>query len=249
MVRLKKREKWSHLVSGESRTSKKGRRCASTGASPWSAPAVIDKIRTQGLLPGDGNWRMSAADLKGHLEEIWRKPKITYADTRPMADNPGPSWVCACAEEQGALYYACRHNKSGENDTPILISFDAEASDAVVDGRDFLYTAFQFSDAARARGILERLFGPAVLRYADRAWGGVDGNERIALCDLAVQDDAVVLAHAANKAVIAGRLQTRFQSAFFVRTPVPAARIVEVRVVEDAFELPEPDVVLGSLIR
>jgi hypothetical protein len=36
-----------------------------------SAPALIDKIRTQGLLPGDGNWRMSAADLKERLEEIW----------------------------------------------------------------------------------------------------------------------------------------------------------------------------------
>jgi hypothetical protein len=213
-----------------------------------SAPAVIDKIRTQGLLPGDGNWRMSAADLKGRLEEIWRKPKVTSADTKPTAGNPGPSWMCACAEEQGALYYACRHNKSGENDAPILISFDAEASDAVVDGRDFLYTAFQLSDAERARAVLERLFGPAILRYADRAWG-VDGDERIALCDLAIQDDAVVCAHAANKAVIAGRHGTRFRSAFLVRTPVPARRIADVRVVDDTYELPEPDIVLESLIR
>jgi hypothetical protein len=118
----------------------------------------------------------------------------------------------------------------------------------VVDGRDFLYTAFQLSDAARARAVLERLFGPAILRYADRAWG-VDGDERIALCDLAVQDNAVVLAHADNKTVVAGRYEIGFRSAFLVRTPVPAVRIVEVRVVEDAFEVPEPDGVLGSLIR
>lgn len=213
-----------------------------------SAPEVIDKIRTQGLLPGDGNWTMKALDLKMRLEEIWRKPKITYADTKPTEDNPGPSWVCACAERQGALYYACRHNKSGENDMPILIAFDAEPSDAVVDGRDFLYTAFQLSDAARSRAILERLFGPGVLKYADRAWG-TDDSERIALCDLAVQDDAVVLAHAANKTVIAGRYGTHFRSAFFVRTPVPAVRIAEVRTVDSALELPEPDVVLASLIR
>ena len=139
------------------------------------------------------------------------------------------------------------HNKSGENDTPILISFDAEASDAIVDGRDFLYTVFQLSDAARARAVLERLFGPAILRYADRAWG-VDGYERIALCDLAVQDNAVVRAHAANNTVIAGRHATRFRSAFLVRTPVLARRIAGVRVVEDTYELPVPEVILGSLI-
>jgi hypothetical protein len=49
--------------------------------------------------------------------------------------------------------------------------------------------------------------------------------------------------------VIAGRFRIRFRSVFFVRTPVSAARIVEVRVVEDAFELPKPDVVLERLIR
>jgi hypothetical protein len=251
MAHFKKWEQWSYLVFGESRTSKKGetmRFYRGITVPIRSAPAVIDQIRTRGLLPGDGNWRMSAADLKGRLEEIWRKPKVTYADTKPTEGNPGPSWVCACAEEQGAVYYACRHDKSGENDTPILISFDAEASDAVVDGRDFLYTAFQLSDAARGRTVLEQLFGPAILRYADRAWG-VDGDERIALCDLAVQDNAVVLAHADNKTVIAGRFGTLLRSAFLVRTPVPAARIADVRVVEDAYELPEPDIVLGGLIR
>jgi hypothetical protein len=214
-----------------------------------SVPAVIDKIRTQGLLPGDGNWRMSAADLKERIEEIWRKPKVTFVDTKPTEGNPGPSWVCACAEEKSAIYYACRHNKSVENDTSIVISFDAEVSDAVVDGRDFLYTAFQLGDATRARAVVERIFGRAILKYADRAWSGVDGEERIALCDLAVQDDAVVRAHAANKVIIAGRFGTRFRSAFLVRTPVPAARISDVRVVEDPYGLPEPEVTLQSLIR
>lgn len=93
------------------------------------------------------------------------------------------------------------------------------------------------------------LFGPAILRYADRAWGCVDGDERIALCDLAVQDDAVVRAHAANKTVIDGRYGIQFRSEFLVRTPVPAARIADVRVVEDAYKLSEAEVILGSLIQ
>ena len=64
-----------------------------------------------------------------------------------------------------------------------------------------------------------------------------------------MQDDAVVRAHAANEIVIAGRFGTQFRSAFLVQTPVPAARIADVRVVEDAYELPEPEVILASLIR
>lgn len=209
-----------------------------------AADAVIAKISSQGLQPGDGKWTMLAADLRPRLNEIWRMPAISLDDTRPKIGQP--SWVCACGEEDGALYYACSHNKSSENDTPILIVFEADASDAIVDGRDFLYTVFQLGDAKRSRPIIERLFGRAILRYADRAWSG-DQKERIALCDLAVQDDAVVTSHASNRTVIAGRYRTRFRSAFLVRTPVTAQRILEVRVVENEYELPEAEVSLEDI--
>jgi hypothetical protein len=196
------------------------------------AEGVIAKIRSQGLQPGEGWWTMMAADLKPRLDEIWRKPTITLADTRPEA--PEPSWVCACAEEAGALYYACSHNKSVEKDTPILIVFDAEASEVIVDGRDFLYTAFQLGDPNRARPVI------------DRAWLTED-EERIALCDLAVQDDAVVLAHARNNIMIGGRHRTRFRSAFLVRSPVPPERIVDVRTVEHDFDLPDVEISLNDV--
>jgi hypothetical protein len=209
-----------------------------------TADGVIANIRARGLQPRDGRWTMLAADIKPQIEQIWRRPKISTADTRPDASNP--SWVCACAEETGALYYACKHNNSGTNDTAILIVFDADPSSAIVDGRDFLYTLFQLGDPRRARPIVERVFGRAVLRYIDRAWS-VEGDERIALCDLAVQDDAVVHAHSANKIIIGGRYGTRFRSAFLVRTPVAGDRIVEVRVVKDSFKIPEIDVSLNDL--
>lgn len=187
---------------------------------------------------------MMAADLKPRLDEIWRKPTITLADTRPEA--PEPSWLCACAEEDGALYYACSHNKSAKMDTPVLIVFDAEPSEAIVDGRDFLYAAFQLGDPKRARPIVERIFGSAILRYIDRAWS-TEGEERIALCDLAVQDDAVVQAHASNNIVIGGRYRTRFRSAFFVRSPVAVERIVDVRMVEDDFDPPDVEKSLNDV--
>lgn len=209
-----------------------------------SADHALRKIRSQGLQPGDGNWTMLAADLKPRLDELRRLPWITLADTRPEIDNP--SWVCACSDEESALYYACMHNKSGDDDTPILIAFEADIRDVIVDGRDFLYTVFQLGNPVRSRPVIEQIFGPAVLPYADRAWSG-DRKESIPVCDLAVQDDAVVLAHAANRMVIAGRFATRFRSAFLVRTPVVANRIADVRIVGGQFELPESQVSLNDL--
>jgi hypothetical protein len=207
------------------------------------AEGVIATIGSGGLQPREDDWG-TLANLKPRLEEIWRKSTITLADTRPEA--PQRSWTYACAEEAGALFYACSHNKSGKNDTPILIVFDAEISEVIVDGRDFLYTAFQLGAPERARPVVERIFGSATLRYIDRAWATED-EERIALCDLAVQDDAVLLAHAANNIVIGGRYGTRFRSAFLVRTPVAANRIVDVRIVRSDFDLPEAEIALTDV--
>jgi hypothetical protein len=190
---------------------------------------------------------MIAADLKPHLDQLWCMPAISLADTRPNTDEP--SWVCACGEEQGALYYACMHNRSAENNTPVLIVFNACPSDVIVDGRDFLYTVFQLGDPERSRPIVERIFGRAILKYVDRAWLG-DREECIPVCDLAVQDDAVVQAHAANRIVIAGHYRTRFRSAFFVRSPIVADRILDVRIIDkDKFALPDADVSLSDALR
>ena len=123
--------------------------------------AALSNIRTNGLQPGDGDWKMVAGDLKSRLAELWAKRPITLKDTRP---DPAiaPSWV--------------------------------------------------------------------------------------PLCDLAVQDNAVVRDHAANRLVIAGRYGTRFRSAFLVRLPVTADRITGVRVIETAFEPPEADVSLDDCL-
>jgi hypothetical protein len=210
-----------------------------------AAPSIIAKIRSHGLQPGYGRWTMIAADLKPRLNEIWQKTTVTFADTH--SECPSPSWVCACAEEAGALYYACIHNKSAANDTPILIAFDADPSEVIVDGRDFLYTLFQTVVPQRARPIVERVFGSGVLRYIDRAWS-TTGQERTALCDLAVQDDSVVVAHATNQAVIEGRSRTRFRSAFLVRSPVLAERIKDVRIVDADFEPPHAEISLTDVL-
>src|SRR5215475_13686125 len=122
---------------------------------------VIHRIRSRGLITGEGVWTMKADDLKPRLEELWQLPVVSF-DAMPSAAET-PDWVCACADEAGASYYACRHNRSMEKDTPILITFEAEPADAVVDGRDFLFTLFQRGHPTKGRPVAERLFGPRIL--------------------------------------------------------------------------------------
>lgn len=211
-----------------------------------AATKSIAAIRVLGLVSGQGWWSMVAHDLKPRLDELWRLPVVTLAATRPVGQ--APPWVCACADEAGAAYYACQHNRSTRNDTPLLITFNANAAEVIVDGRDFLYTLFQMGDPKRALPVAERLFGSAILRYLDRAWSSEDQEQRVAICDLAVQDDAVVKAHAANEAVIEGRYGTRFRNAFMVQLPVPSERIVDVRAIEIDVCVPDAEISFGAAL-
>jgi hypothetical protein len=179
---------------------------------------------------------------------LWNCPVVTLAQTR--AEEELPSWVCACAEELGAGYYGWHHNRTDKEDTPLLISFEASLRDVIVDGRDFLYTLFQFGEPERAaRPVARQLFGAGIDRYLQRAWSTENQNERIALCDLAVQDDAVVEAHASNVIIIGGRHKTRFRNAFLARLPVPPERILGVRRLETSPKVPVPQISLDDIRR
>jgi hypothetical protein len=162
-----------------------------------------------------------------------------------------PSRVCACADKTSALFYACKKNVTAPDSTSILITFEADIHDVIVDGRDFLYTVFQLGKPDRARSTVERLFGGAILRYVDRAWTtDVHDDQRISICDLAVQDDEVVRAHAHNTTVIGGRYKTEFCSAFMVRMPITKDRIVSVeRAPDKDVKFPAPEIKLEMVVR
>ena len=188
------------------------------------------EIRRNGLQVRTDGWRMLAHDLKPHLDRIWALPSITRADVEP--DVEMPNWVCACADRSSALYYACKHNVTSEDNASLLITFEAELSDVIIDGRDFLYTIFQLGDPDRARPIARQLFGTAILRYVDRAWNTDQDDQRISICRLAVQDDNVIRAHASNAIAISGRSRTQFCNAFLVRLPITSDRIVTVEEID-----------------
>jgi hypothetical protein len=193
---------------------------------------------------------MIAQDLKPHLDRLWSLPRITREDVTLLPRDQTPHRVCACADKASALFYACKKNATASDNASLLITFEADISEVIVDGRDFLYTLFQGPD--RARGAVERVFGSAILRYVDRAWAtdGHDQDQRISICDLAVQDDEVIRAHARNATVIGGRYNTEFRSAFTVRMPIPSDHIVSVeRISAKDVRFPDPDITLEMVLR
>lgn len=213
-----------------------------------AATATIGAIRENGLAVGAGFWKLAVHDLKPNLDALWQSSALSKKLTRPEGDQP-VSRICACAKRLDALYYACSHNRKDDHTASILIAFDVDVRDVIVDGRDFLYTVFQLGNPTASRQGLLQVFGPAILRYSDRAWATSEQNARIAYCDLAIQDAEVIAAHAANDLTIGGRYGTRFSSAFMVRAPVARENIVSVERVDNrGYVLPDIAITLDQAL-
>lgn len=177
-------------------------------------------------------------DLKPRLKILWETLELQRCDID--SGEAMPPWVCACAQRRDALYYACRHNISMTDDASVIVTFEAPQRNVIIDGRDFLYPVFQFGVPERARPVLAAAFGSAVLPYADRAWSSQETQARIAYCDLAVQDDDVISAHATNTMTLGGKQGTVFSSAFMVRAPIIPESIHSVEIVRaNNYKLPE----------
>ena len=208
------------------------------------AKEVISSIREGGLTEGQGTWR---------IEQLWKLPSGVLAEEADLisagtSDAVWRSAVCACGTLEGAAYYAWQHNRSETDDTPILIEFEAHIDDIRIDGRDFLYMAFQWGEPERARSVLKGIYGSKILRYAELAWASENQGRRIALCDLATLDPDVALAHYANSTVIEGRYGTTFNNAFTVALPVAPEVIVRVWAAENRGLQRTPSVTLGEVV-
>ena len=202
------------------------------------AESTITRIERVGLTGSEGKWKIIYSH-PGDIEHLFSKGDLTTDDTRDQEmETPV---ICACGEYGGAAYYALKHNRTQENNTPILVEFEADVNSIAVDGRDFLYTAFQLGDSARAAPVLRTVFGEAVLRYAELAWKEESQQKRIALCDLAVNDPRVIRSHYDSALVLGGRYGTVFRNAFLVRVPIPGSAIISVHKVRIETTIPHPD--------
>lgn len=205
---------------------------------------TIETIFKNGLTPRKREPKMDFL-LPTRIHKLFSKDDLTLCDTRSSEEEPA---VFACGELEGAAYYACKHNITKTNTAPIIIQFEADENNAVVDGRDFLYPAIQWGDAEKARPILKHAFGCAVLPYAEKAWKSESQQFRIALCDLAIQDPKVKKAHYDNDLVIGGRYGTIFRSAFVIRLPVNPKALINIWSPKDLDIIPDPDINFNDIL-
>jgi hypothetical protein len=218
------------------------------------ASGVIVDIERRGLHGDIGTWGFRVPDMsvvRREIDNLFARPDLDSAAIFEPGEFPG---VCACGGRVGADYYAGQHNKGGEDDQPIVIEFEAPLEDVYVDPRDFLCTVFQLWDRDPSTNrdevlrLLSVLYGLGIRRYFEAAAETQDQAYRIAMCNLASFDEDVVRAHYANRLVIAGRYETLFESAFFVKAPVLSASIRNVYALSD-FSDAGPDVTLEAVIR
>ncbi len=203
--------------------------------------SVIDTITHEGLKDDEsGCWKFGMLDLRDRLSELVDSPDLSLEHTRPYVLKETTHGhareyiddyfvICATGDENGASYYAQRHNLSKDHNAPIIICFDADISGVTIDGRDFLYNAvFQRDAHPLRREVAVTIFGEGVLKYLDKAWMSEDGEYRVAMCDLATQDPIVIQDHYKNQAVIEGRYGVQFCSAFMVKLPIGPDQIVAI---------------------
>jgi hypothetical protein len=198
------------------------------------ADSIAEAIRSKGFVGDEGAYPVNVPNieaLRGELDALYTKPESVPSNL--LHSGPFRGTYAGGAVET-AEHYALHHGHPAGK-VPLVVEFVAPISNIFVDGRDFLYTAFQLWDrdgvagSAKQRDLLAALFGNQVLRYFDAAAESDETLRRIALCHLAAFDPEVVVSHHRNRAVISGRYKTRFASAFVVECPVPAVNVVSVQ--------------------
>jgi len=202
---------------------------------------VRQKIISNGIsVPDNATWDMEAVDLRDNLEELFNKEGLSTKDTRPSRwiDTDGGGYreligrfpvICACGDELGASYYASKHNKTADNNSPLIIKFQTSINNVQIDGKDFLCNpAFQRGFSKKQSKIVIDCFGSSIGKYLDKARKSKEQDFKIAMCDLAAQDVKVIKGHYKNQITIGGRHGTVFRSAFVVRVPVESEDIIDV---------------------
>lgn len=210
-----------------------------------TADAVMTRIRECGLRSGDGRWKLPFPSPRDEEDEAVATRRLS-GEFEYREDGLS---VCACADEASAAHYAWKHNRHGDDNAPVMIEFEADADDVAVDGRDMLYNLFQRGDPEYAPAAVRTVYGEAAIRHLQAAWATDDQIQRVAHCDRAVLDPAVVAYHYRNRTVIVGRHGTIFSSAFQVRLPIEPRAIRMVHAPDARPISPAPEIWFERLIR
>jgi len=209
---------------------------------------VIEDIKLNGInVSEEARWEFQITFIKDRVAELFEKEDLFTLDTRPQKNKPNdytmgelinPSKTVCFADKLGARYYAVKHNKTESKTVPILIETEIDLKNIIIDGRDFLYTCFQFlemkdiSKQQKQISDLTQIFGNSIEKYLIKSSKTDIQDTKIALCDLATQDDDVIIEHYLNKIILAGRYNTIFRTAFHIKMPINKGDVKSVSIIE-----------------
>jgi hypothetical protein len=234
--------------------------------SEKEADSIIEDIKSNGLdhntnqIWGSFVWK----NLKNNLDILYQKEVLTRDDTESASiwvktKNgghreyiEGDKSICF-ADKQGAKYYATKQNVTEELTVPLLITVDLELDNIAIDGRDFLYTVFGFIDpndstkTKRQAEKLKLLFGYKMEKYIEKIIKHPK-SDRFAICDLAINDNEIIIEHSKNQKVIGGRYNTIFKSAFFGKVPIKPNSIIDIERITNVSDINHPDITLNDIL-
>ncbi|KAA3514065.1 hypothetical protein CPJ18_11110 [Agrobacterium rosae] len=209
-----------------------------------AAIGVMQDIRMEGLASNTSKGRF----LRWRPDPgLLNKDDLTLNDTRGERFRFDP--VLACGTLEGALHYACKFNSQSDTRNPIIVEFDAEKSDVLIDGVDYAYDLFQANqDFKGLPAAVADIYGEKGLLYARRAWASQDPKCKIALADLMVADPEVVEFHYCNRNLIKASDKLMFHNAFALMRPIPASAIMNVYSPCGPYRPGKPHVVLNDVL-
>jgi hypothetical protein len=214
---------------------------------------VVNDIKKNGLYyPVKGSqwggfpWK----DLRECSAQLFEKQDLSRNDTQPNSvwvektKKEGYRKYTECntgmcfADKLGANYYAFTHNVTEVDTIPIVIKVEGiDINDTAIDGRDFLYTVFNFIDrndiekTKRQKAELSKVYGEQIGLYVDKIMKH-HNSDKYAVCDLAITDNNIIEFHLKNNILIKGRYNTNFKSAFLIKTPIDSLSITEILINE-----------------
>jgi hypothetical protein len=195
------------------------------------------------------------------IASVWIEEKTgnLYKDWQEAPSIPGyrkyteGEHSTCFADKFGAEYYATKHNVSEEKKIPLLITLDLDIENIAIDGRDFLYTVFGHFDpkdvekTKRQTKKLKRIFGEKIEKYIEKIIEHPK-SDKIAICDLVICDDEIIIEHSRNTEIIGGRYGTIFKSAFFGKIPISAEKIHTVEIIKEYIPIKNPTITLNDIL-
>lgn len=211
-------------------------------AMPKAAHQYVEEIRASGSpLGADGGksglmrgFRLAVPAIRSHeLDPAEAAAKVVAAGPQTERDSE-LSAVCVCGDRGGAIHYATRSPGTG-----ILLCAEVPLDRLVIDGRDFLYSAFSRlvkADGKTAAGyvsILKQSYSAILEQYVEVGRAFAHHVQLLfRLVDYVITDRRVIAAHLASRIRLFGRYNTAFRSAFGVVGGISASEVVQVSLAE-----------------